>query len=108
MLVLSRKTNEGIYVGDFLVTITEINDETVVMAVSKEGKTSVSYSKKKNESFSLTENSTIVVIEIRRTGNGPLKVRLGVEAPKETPVYRKEVLEAIRRNETALEESQDT
>lgn len=38
---------------------------------------------------------TIVVVEIRGG-----KVRLGVEAPKEVPVHRLEVLEAIRREES--------
>ncbi len=58
MLVLSRKKNESIIIGD--------GDNAV----------------------------TIVVVEIRGD-----KVRLGVEAPKETPVHRREVYEAIKRHE---------
>ena len=37
-----------------------------------------------------------MVVEIRGD-----KVRLGVEAPKEVPVHRREVFDAIRRNEAA-------
>ena len=57
MLVLTRKTNEQIVIGDNDVVIT--------------------------------------LVEIR--GN---KVRLGIEAPKEVPVHRREVFEAIQRKQT--------
>ena len=51
-------------------------------------------SRKKNESIIINNDITIVVVEIRGD-----KVRLGVEAPKEIPVHRREVYDAIRRNE---------
>jgi carbon storage regulator len=51
-------------------------------------------SRKKNESIVIDNDITIVVVEIRGD-----KVRLGVEAPKEVPVHRREVFDAIRRNE---------
>ncbi|MCH2115097.1 MAG: carbon storage regulator CsrA [Pirellulales bacterium] len=50
-------------------------------------------SRKKNESIVINDDITIVVVEIRGD-----KVRLGIEAPKEIPVHRNEVYEAIRRN----------
>lgn len=50
-------------------------------------------SRKKNESIVINNDITIVVVEIRGD-----KVRLGVEAPKEVPVHRREVYEAILRN----------
>jgi carbon storage regulator len=53
-------------------------------------------SRKKNESI-------IVVVEIRGD-----KVRLGVEAPKEVPVHRNEVYEAIRRNQQKPESAEPT
>ena len=52
-------------------------------------------SRKKNESIVINDNITIMVVEI--FGD---KVRLGVEAPKEVPVHRKEVFDAIRREES--------
>ena len=51
-------------------------------------------SRKKNESIVINDDITIVVVEIRGD-----KVRLGVEAPKEVPVHRHEVYEAIQRNQ---------
>ena len=54
-------------------------------------------SRKKNESIVINDDITIVVVEIRGD-----KVRLGVEAPKEVPVHRREVFDAIRRNEATV------
>jgi carbon storage regulator len=56
-------------------------------------------SRKKNESIVINNDITIVVVEIRGD-----KVRLGVEAPKEVPVHRREVYDAIKRNEQAAVE----
>jgi carbon storage regulator len=53
-------------------------------------------SRKKNESIVIGDDITIVVVEIRGD-----KVRLGVEAPKEVPVHRREVFDAIHRGEVA-------
>ena len=57
-------------------------------------------SRKKNESIVINNDITIVVVEIRGD-----KVRLGVEAPKEVPVHRREVYDAIKRNELAQEDN---
>jgi len=58
-------------------------------------------SRKKNESIVINDNITVVVVEIRGD-----KVRLGIEAPKEVPVHRREVYEAICRGETPAAELQ--
>ncbi len=58
-------------------------------------------SRKKNESIVINNDITIVVVEIRGD-----KVRLGVEAPKEVPVHRREVYDAIKRNEAQAESDQ--
>lgn len=47
-------------------------------------------SRKKNELVVIGENITITIVEIRGD-----KVRLGIVAPKEIPVHRSEVYEAI-------------
>ena len=59
-------------------------------------------SRKKNESIIINDDITIVVVEIRGD-----KVRLCIEAPKEVPVHRNEVYEAIRRNQQAAKEQAD-
>lgn len=47
-------------------------------------------SRKKNESIVINNDITVTVVEIRGD-----KVRLGIVAPIEVPVHRKEVFEAI-------------
>lgn len=47
-------------------------------------------SRKKNESIVINDNIVITVVEVRGD-----KVRLGIEAPKEVPVHRREVYDAI-------------
>ena len=51
-------------------------------------------SRKAGEAIVINDDITIVVVEIRDD-----KVRLGVEAPKEVPVHRREVFDAIQRDE---------
>ena len=55
-------------------------------------------SRKVDEQIVINENIVITVIEIRGD-----KVRLGIDAPKEIPIHRKEVQDAINR-ETLDEE----
>ena len=52
-------------------------------------------SRKKNESIVIGDDVTIIVVEIRGDN-----VRLGIEAPREVPVHRREVYDAIQRNDT--------
>lgn len=49
-------------------------------------------SRQRNESIMIGDNIIITVVDIRGD-----KVRLGIEAPSEIPVHRKEVYEAIKR-----------
>ena len=51
-------------------------------------------SRKKDEQIVINENIVITIVDIRGD-----KVRLGVEAPKEVPVHRREVYDAIKRYE---------
>lgn len=50
--------------------------------------------RKKNETIRIGDDISIVVVEIRGD-----KARLGIEAPKEIPVHREEVYQAIKRVE---------
>ncbi len=51
-------------------------------------------SRKKNESIVINNDITVTVVEIRGD-----KVRLGIVAPKEVPVHRQEVWEAIHQQQ---------
>ena len=55
-------------------------------------------SRKKNESIIINDNITVTVIEIRGD-----KVRLGIEAPKDVTVHRREVYEAIQNQSRTRE-----
>ncbi len=57
-------------------------------------------SRKKNESIIINDHITITVVEIRGD-----KVRLGIEAPKDVAVHRREVYDAIQSQ--AARESTD-
>jgi carbon storage regulator len=54
-------------------------------------------SRKKNESIVINNDITVTVVEIRGD-----KVRLGIVAPKEVPVHRQEVFEAIHGKQPPL------
>jgi carbon storage regulator len=51
-------------------------------------------SRKKNESIVIGDNIVITVVDVRGD-----KVRLGIDAPKDVPVHRREVYEAIKKAE---------
>lgn len=59
-------------------------------------------SRKKNESIVINDSITIVVVEVRGD-----KVRLGIDAPKDVPVHRKEIYDAIRQSEMKKEGKED-
>lgn len=51
-------------------------------------------SRKKNESIVIDDDVIITVVEIRGD-----KVRLGIQAPRDVPVHRQEVMDAIIRSQ---------
>jgi len=55
-------------------------------------------SRKKDESIVINDSIIVTVVEIRRD-----KVRLGFEAPKDVPIHRREVYEAIKQVERERE-----
>jgi carbon storage regulator len=59
-------------------------------------------SRKKNESIIINDHITVTVVEIRGD-----KVRLGIEAPKEVSVHRREVYEAIQSQSRARERAEN-
>jgi carbon storage regulator len=57
-------------------------------------------SRKKNETIVIGDDVVVTVVEIRGD-----KVRLRVDAPKELPVHRREVYDAIHRQEEVKQPS---
>lgn len=55
-------------------------------------------SRKKNESIVIDHDIVVTVVDIRGD-----KVRLGVEAPKDVPVHRREVEDAIKAGKPAAD-----
>jgi len=51
-------------------------------------------SRKRNESIVINDDIVIVVVGIHRD-----KVKLGIEAPKEIPVHRREVFDKVHRDD---------
>jgi len=49
-------------------------------------------SRKKSESIVINDDVVITIVEVRGD-----KVRLGIQAPRDVPVHRKEVLDSILR-----------
>jgi carbon storage regulator len=58
-------------------------------------------SRQKDESIMIGDNVEITIVDVRGD-----KVRLGITAPKEIPVHRREVYEAIQREKGQEKEEQ--
>ncbi len=58
--------------------------------------------RKKNESIVIRDDVVVTVVEVRGD-----KVRIGIEAPKEVKVHRREVYDAIRQAEKRAQEQSD-
>ena len=59
-------------------------------------------SRLRDESIIIGDNIVITIVDVRGD-----KVRLGIQAPKEIPVHRQEVYDAIQReNQRASEQNQ--
>jgi len=61
-------------------------------------------SRQRDESIMIGDNVEIIIVDVRGD-----KVRLGITAPKEIPVHRREIYDAIQREKAEKKEShQDT
>ena len=60
-------------------------------------------SRQKDESIMIGDDVEIVIVDVRGD-----KVRLGITAPREIPVHRKEVYEAIQREKGEKETHKQT
>ncbi len=73
------------------------------LAGSREVAAMLVLSRQRDESIIIGDNIVITVVDIRGD-----KVRLGIEANKEVPVHRREVYEAIQREDRRTRQTGDT
>jgi carbon storage regulator len=66
---------------------------TMPIRTSGQESTMLVLSRKKNESIVIDDRIVITVVEIRGD-----KVRLGIQAPRDVPVHRQEVYDALRKD----------
>ncbi len=59
-------------------------------------------SRQKDESIIIGDNVEVTIVDVRGD-----KVRLGITAPKDIPVHRREVYEAIQREKKAQEDKKE-
>ena len=58
-------------------------------------------SRQRDESIMIGDNVEIIIVDVRGD-----KVRLGITAPKEIPVHRREIYDAIQREKAQKKEVQ--
>ena len=59
-------------------------------------------SRQKDESIMIGDNVEIIIVDVRGD-----KVRLGITAPKEIPVHRREIYDAIQREKNEKKDTQE-
>ncbi|HUU19644.1 MAG TPA: carbon storage regulator CsrA [Sedimentisphaerales bacterium] len=59
-------------------------------------------SRQRDESIMIGDNVEIIIVDVRGD-----KVRLGITAPKEIPVHRREIYDAIQREKSQKKEAQE-
>ncbi len=59
-------------------------------------------SRQRDESIMIGDDVEIIIVDVRGD-----KVRLGITAPKEIPVHRREIYDAIQREKRQKKESQE-
>jgi carbon storage regulator len=59
-------------------------------------------SRQKDESIMIGDDVEIIIVDVRGD-----KVRLGITAPKEIPVHRREIYDAIQREKNEKKDSQE-
>ena len=69
----------------------------------REARVMLVLSRKKDESIIINDDIVITVVEIRGD-----KVRLGIQAPREIPIHRSEVYEAIQKEQQTAKEDEDS
>lgn len=103
MLVLSRQNNEAIMIGpEMVVEVVSLNRNNVKLHVTTNeigGRLTsdkIYGPLKRDQGVTITPEIRIDIVDLRQEPDA-IKVRLGINAPKSLSIHRKEVYDAIRR-----------
>jgi sRNA-binding carbon storage regulator CsrA len=97
MLILSRYPLESVVIGDHLfVTVKMIGTGHIELGVhDSETNANFSHRIKKDELIEIGPEIRVGFFDVREFEKGP-KARLGIDLPRDVPVHRKEVWDALR------------
>ena len=92
MLVLSRRVNEALVIGDrFILTLARLSFDLAELALlDMDSGADKSFALRSGEAKDIGQDVTVSLIEIRED-----RARLGLEAPASLAVHRKEVSDAV-------------
>ena len=91
MLVMSREIGQALVIEDVVVTLDAFDDQHADITLQKvAGGKSISLTLNLNEFVDACYDTRIVLIATRDT-----KARLGIEAPKNVPIHRKEIWDQL-------------
>lgn len=90
MLILSRRENESITIGDnIIVTVARITSDNVEMVITENGNRHV-VNRGVNEVVPLADDINIQVTKIVFN-----QVKIGIDAPRDVPVHREEIKDRL-------------
>ena len=93
MLVLSRRKNESVIIDDDIILKLIGTEFNLAIFEVRDSERLREFEKSTDEYFNISKNIKISIVEVQKD-----KVRIGIDAPKDIPIYREEIYDKIKRN----------